>query len=359
MFKAKKAQDLRIKIQVEIAKLNSYINNKRNFLGNQMVFLQKKYFIRAPDLTFPFENIVNAYICIEKATKTLNCLHVIFQNSDLIFDKKELPDETFNALEYSYYFSKINKHRDLYDLLSDLTRTRKFKKYPYATHETKVLFGTDQVTMEDAEKYYPEIKRECILQEDEYLANALSKYKSIFQNSLQQNIQEKQTFLQISPISSFQQNQIDFSQQDQIIMQNPVQCMQPNMMQFQQFSQPNLLQNQQGYLSDTPQPPQFTPQFIPQNVDMMQQYGVQNYQQQNYQQPIFIPQSQANDQINQQVQYPSFPPIDSNEQPTEPPTEQSTEQSHEELTSTENYLKNPLYVASDDDDNEDEDEDED
>lgn len=297
MLKNKKAQDLQNKIQIHIAKLNSEIRTKKNFRDGQVASFKNKYNARNNDLTFQFENILRAEVCIEKATQAQNCLQLLFRCTELLVDSKPLPDDIQTALEFCFYFSKIDKQKDLFYLLSELTRTHTFRKRICQTHETKVYFNSEQVTIDDAKRFYPAIKKECLLQEDQYLYNALSKYNSIFNDS------ENQT----NAAFTFPPNSVSQSQTStQSIPQNATQTMQSSQLNEvnQQLSRQNSAQSIQ--CSQTLyQPPVFTPVNLSQPPRFSPQNSMQNIQltQDMNQQPTFTPLDMS--------QTPSFSPHNS------------------------------------------------
>ena len=292
--KNKKALELKNKIQIHIAKLNAVIREKKNFRANQIYSLQKKYMAKAPDLTPQFENVIRSDICIEKANEALNYLQVLFRNTDLLVDSKKLPDDIKHALEYCFYFSQVDKQKDLYNFLKDIDKIHKSKKHPRTTHETKVLFSYEQVTMEDATKYYPTIKNECNLIEDLYLFDALQKYKNIFQSSQQQTLTQ---YIQPNTTQFIQIPQQNLGQLQQFAPQtSPFDI--GNLNQFQLLTPQNLTQPPQFTTQNLSQPPQFNtqnlglpPQFSPQNPP---QFNTQNLGQP----PTFIPQD-----LNQPPQF--------------------------------------------------------
>lgn len=300
MFKAKKAEDLKNKIQIHIAKLNAIIREKKNFRASQVSSFRNRYIAKSPDLTVQFENVIKADICIEKATEALNHMHTLFRNTELLVDSKKLPEDIKFALEYCYYFSQVDKQKDLYNLLNDIIKIHKSKKHSRITHETKVFFQSEQVTLEDAAKYYPAIKNECALQEDQYLINALKKYDNIFQTSEPQAIPQ---FMQLNGT----QLMPGLAQNPQLITQNTFQSPQfitQDLTQAPQFTNQNLAQPPQFTTQTLPQVPQFTPQnlgqapqLIPQNLGQAPQLTPQNLgqapqftNQNSIQPPQFTPQ---------------------------------------------------------------------
>lgn len=322
MLKNKKAQDLQNRIQIHIAKLNSEIRTKKNFRDGQVASFKNKYNSRINDLTFQFENILRAEVCIEKATQAQNYLQLLFRCTELLVDSKPLPDDIQTALEFCFYFSKIDKQKDLFYLLSELTRTHTFRKRICQTHETKVYFNSEQVTLDDAKRFYPAIKKECLLQEDKYLYNALSKYNCIFNDS------ENQT----NTAFTFPPNSVSQSQTStQNIPQNVTQTMQLSQQNEvnQQLSRQNSAQNIQcsQTLNQPPvftpvnlsQPPRFSPQNSMQNIQLTQGMNQQpTFTPVNLSQPPrFSPQnSMQNIKLTQDMNsQPTFTPLDMSQTP--------------------------------------------
>lgn len=284
MLKNKRVDDIKNKIQIQMAKLHSDIASKKYFRSYKVQTFKKKYNARLNDLTLQFENIIKSDIDIEKTTQALNYLKLLYNNSELLVGNKPLPDFIQTALEFCFNFAIINMKKDLHNLLSELTKTNRFYKSKTVTTETKVHFNCDQVTIEDAKRFYPAIKMECSLQEDQYLANALSKYRCIFQsndaefnndqNSSMSSFQTNSTlstqnmsqYLPLYEMNSthFTENtsqQIQFSQQN-IAQQN--QFIPTNMSQQNQLSTYDLYNTPQYASQHYSQPPQFTPQDLSQ-----------------------------------------------------------------------------------------------
>lgn len=345
MLKNKKAQDLQNKIQIHIAKLNSEIRTKKNFRDGQVASFKNKYNAKNNDLTFQFENILRAEVCIEKATQALNYLQLLFRCTELLVDSKPLPDDIQAALEFCFYFSKIDKQKDLFYLLSELTRTHTFRKRICQTHETKVYFNSEQVTLDDAKRFYPAIKKECLLQEDQYLYNALSKYNGIFNDSENQtnaaftfppnSVSQSQTSTQSIPQKATQTMQLSQLNEvnQQLSRQNSAQSMQCSQTLYQppRFSPHNSMQNIQ-LTQDMNQQPTFTPLDMSQTPSFSPHNSMQSIQltQGMSQQPTFTP-------VNLSPQYGSMPNIQL-PQPNVSQSPQYRQQNYEQQ-----YAGQPLY----------------
>lgn len=307
-IKNKKALELKNKIQTQIAKYNSQLNSKKSFRQTQVLSLKKKYNAKSNDLVPQFENIVTADVYISAVTEILNNLKILYQNPDLLVESKKLPSDIQVALEYCNAVAKVDKQPDLHNLIKGLIDKHKALTDISITHETYVYFGAEQITHEDAEKFYPAIKHECNLVEDQYLSGALSKYNDLFQVQLQQPFIPQQIYQNFPLGNQFTQPlpQGQFIPQNMPQQQN--QFTTQTLPQVPQFQPQNLSQPPQ-FTNQTQQIPQFInqtqqiPQFTPQNLSQPPQFTPPN----SAQQPQFTPPNSA--------QQPQFTPPNSAQQP--------------------------------------------
>ena len=315
MLKSKKAQELKNKLQTQIAKYNSQLKSKASFRQTQIQSLKKKYNSKSNDLVPQLENIVAADVYIAAVTDIINNLKILFQNPELLVDGKKLPSEIQVALEYCNAVGKVDKQPDLRNLIKGIMEKHKALTDISITHETYVYFGAEQITHEDVEKYFPEIKSECNLVEDQYLASALSKYSDLITVPIQ-------TAQFPNPVMNQQFYQPQLFQQN---LQQTAQFPDPNLLQttqqVPQFTPQNLSQPPQFTPQNLSQPPQFQtqnlsqpPQFTPQNLSQPPQFPTQNLNQP----PQFTPQNLSQPpQIQTQTlqQPPQFTPSNSQQSP--------------------------------------------
>ena len=112
-----KASDLKNQLQIQIATIRSQFNSKKTLLQSQNSALLKKYISNGPDFIRIFETIVTAEVYLDAANQLITNLTILSQNADALLSKKTLPNEVNSSLEYCYKASKINKQKDLYNIL--------------------------------------------------------------------------------------------------------------------------------------------------------------------------------------------------------------------------------------------------
>ncbi|KAK8894532.1 hypothetical protein M9Y10_022966 [Tritrichomonas musculus] len=324
-IKNKKAQDFQVKLKIQISTNTSKVRAKTTFKASQINTLQKRYNEKAANLTNTVDNIIGADVYIETGNNLINNLNILYSNAEELFGKTISP-ELQTALEYCYAFSKVDKQKDLYNLLNNIIKSHKAITDIAPTHETFVYFGSDSITKEDAEKYLPTLVTECGFTDNLYLAKALPNYSDLFQPQMP----PQQIY--VNPGGVPFQGQYYAPQSNQFATQD---LQQPG-----QFTTQSLTQTTQ----ELPQGQVFIPQgqaptFAPQNQTQI--YTSQNLPQgptftpQNLSQaPVFTPQSQA----------PQFTPQDQSNSPVFTPQGQPPQFTPPPQNTTQTLPQPPVFT---------------
>lgn len=180
MFTNRK-EDFQNKIRTQISTCRHQLKQKDTFLGTQVNTLKSKYLKSSSDFAKTFDIIVSANVYIKGANDLLSDLTILQQNAELLFDKATLPSQIQIALEKSYAVAKINKQKDLFNLLTPIVRIHHCMTDIAASHESLVYLGIDPINEKDVQEFYPKIKSQCQFEENQYVRESLAKYSFVLQ----------------------------------------------------------------------------------------------------------------------------------------------------------------------------------
>lgn len=257
MLKRQK-EDFNIKLQVQVSTCRHMLKQKNAFLSTQLDSLKKKYMTCGLNFDKTFDIIVSTNVYIAGANDLLSDLTILHQNIDLLFDKKILPSQIQIALEKCYAVAKMNKQKDLFNLLTPIIKNHKCMTDIIASHESLVFLGIDPINESDVQKYYPTVKNQCGFEENQYVRQSLAKYSSVFQPQYQNQFSQQYSLQNLSPQCGFQSYPPNNSSVPQ-----------------PQYNSSNL--------QPQPSPINFTPQydsinFQPQTANFPPQYNSANFQ---------------------------------------------------------------------------------
>ena len=170
-------------INIEISRCREQIRRKNDSIKVAMNSLQRLYLANGPNFLQQFEFVVGGNVYIQGASELLSDLQLLKQNSNLLFVKKDLPNDVKSALERSYSFSRINNQRDLYNVLKPVLRYHNLNDVS-PSHEARVYLSSEGINEQDVLKYYPHIKQQCNFVDNPYIMQSLVKYSCLFQLGL-------------------------------------------------------------------------------------------------------------------------------------------------------------------------------
>ena len=155
----KKKSDFKSNLKKDIFKYNLKIKVKEERRSIQASPFKNQN-IKYSDIISTLEVIIQTDIYLEISKKFVSNLKILIDNTESLFDNKNLPIDVQAALEYCYIISKIDGNTKLNNLFAEIISNHQIIINMQLSHEILIYSRKEQVTNEDIQKYLPKLVSE-------------------------------------------------------------------------------------------------------------------------------------------------------------------------------------------------------
>lgn len=155
----KKKSEFKSNLKKDIFKYNLKIKVKEERRSIQASPFKNQN-IKYSDIISTLEVIIQTDIYLEISKKFVSNLKILIDNTESLFDNKNLPIDVQAALEYCYIISKIDGNTKLNNLFAEIISNHQIIINMQLSHEILIYSRKEQVTNEDIQKYLPKLVNE-------------------------------------------------------------------------------------------------------------------------------------------------------------------------------------------------------